>query len=98
MQGFTFHIYKKNEYGCVDVEDDGVGMAQEDVTRIFDRFYRADKSRNKEIPGTGLGLSIAKWIAKGNDGKISVKSELGKGTIFYNAFPLQKKKNEKGKE
>lgn len=87
----TFHIYKQNEYGCVDVEDNGVGMAEEDVTRIFDRFYRADKSRNKEIPGTGLGLSIAKWIAERNDGKISVKSELGKGTTFYNAFPLQKK-------
>lgn len=93
-----FHIYKKGDYGCIDVEDNGVGMAEEDVTRIFDRFYRADKSRNKEIPGTGLGLSIAKWIAERNDGKISVKSELGKGTIFYNAFPLQKKKCEKGKE
>ena len=73
-------------------------MAKEDVERIFDRFYRADKSRNKEIPGTGLGLSIAKWIAQSNDGKITVKSELGKGTIFTNQFPLEKKKYKKGKE
>lgn len=91
----TFHIYEQCEYGCVDVQDNGVGMNEEDVTRIFDRFYRADKSRNKEIPGTGLGLSIAKWIAESNDGKISVESELEKGTIFHNAFPLKKKKNQK---
>ncbi len=44
-------------------------MAQEDVTRIFDRFIEQINPRNKEIPGTGLGLSIAKWIAKRNDGK-----------------------------
>ena len=92
---FTFHIYEQCEYGCVDVQDNGAGMNEEDVTRIFDRFYRADKSRNKEIPGTGLGLSIAKWIAESNDGKISVESELEKGTIFHNAFPLKKKKNQK---
>ena len=73
-------------------------MAQEDVIRIFDRFYRADKSRNKEIPGTGLGLSIAKWIAESNDGNISVESELGKGTTFHNAFPLEKRNRKKGKE
>ena len=94
----TFRIYKDKNYGFVEVEDNGVGMAKEDVERIFDRFYRADKSRNKEIPGTGLGLSIAKWIAQSNDGKITVKSELGKGTIFTNQFPLEKKKYKKGKE
>lgn len=94
----TFHIYEKDGYGYVDVQDNGVGMAQEDVGRIFDRFYRADKSRNKEIPGTGLGLSIAKWIAESNEGNISVESEIGKGTIFHNGFPLQKKKVQKGKE
>lgn len=94
----TFRIYEKECYGYVDVQDNGVGMVEEDVSRIFDRFYRADKSRNKEIPGTGLGLSIAKWIAESNEGKISVESEFGKGTTFHNGFPLQKKKTQKGKE
>ncbi len=94
----TFAIYKDKEYGYVDVQDDGQGMAKEDVERIFDRFYRADKSRNKEIPGTGLGLSIAKWIAQSNEGRITVKSQLGKGTTFTNQFPLEKKTYKKGKE
>ena len=94
----TFRIYEQDGYGCVDIQDNGTGMAQEDVTRIFDRFYRADKSRNKEIPGTGLGLSIAKWIAESNDGKISVESELGQGTTFHNKFPLEKKNRKKGKD
>ena len=74
----------------MSVADDGVGIKSEDQPYIFDRFYRADKARNKEIPGTGLGLAIACWIAESHKGAITVTSEEGKGSIFIDRFPLVK--------
>lgn len=88
-----FCIYKDENYGSVSVADNGAGLSKEDVPLIFDRFYRADKSRNKEIPGTGLGLSIAKWIADVHGGKITVESEPQKGTVFTNSFKLYKERD-----
>lgn len=85
-----FCVYKDEKYAYVSVSDNGAGLSEEDIPLIFDRFYRADKSRNKEIPGTGLGLSIAKWIADTHDGKIIVESEPQKGTTFINCFMLYK--------
>ena len=82
-------IWKDEKYGYLSVCDHGAGIAAEDLDKIFDRFYRADKSRSKEINGTGLGLSIAKWIVECHDGAILVESEVGKGTTFTNRFPLQ---------
>ena len=81
-------IWKDTHCAYLSVSDNGVGIAAEDVKKIFDRFYRADKSRNKEIPGTGLGLSIAKWIMDIHGGSIQVESEVGKGSTFINQFPL----------
>lgn len=99
----TLRVYQQGSNGFVSVSDDGAGINQEDVSLIFDRFYRADKSRNKEIPGTGLGLSIAKWIVESHDGKIEVESIVGEGSVFICSFPLHQteiKKNahENGKE
>lgn len=75
----------------ISVADQGVGIAQEDLAHIFDRFYRADQSRTKEnTSGYGLGLSIAQKIAELHKGKIEVKSEPGKGTIFTIHLPKQK--------
>ncbi|MBQ2413041.1 MAG: HAMP domain-containing protein, partial [Anaerotignum sp.] len=82
------HVWKDENYGYVSVEDNGAGIAEEDIPKVFDRFYRADKSRNKEIAGTGLGLAIAKWIMDSHDGEIIVKSRLGEGTAFINKFHL----------
>lgn len=84
----TFRIYKDEKYGYFDIEDNGIGIDESDLKNIFDRFYRADKSRNKDIPGTGLGLSIAKWIIENNNGEIEVKSKIGEGSVFINKFPL----------
>ena len=72
---------------CVRVTDTGIGIAPADQERIFERFYRVDKSHSKETGGTGLGLSIVKHGAMIHGAKVRVKSELGKGTTMEILFP-----------
>jgi len=72
----------------IEVADTGVGIAEEDIPHIFDRFWRADKVRSREMGGTGLGLSIAKWIVNQSGGVITVASELGAGSNFSVRLPL----------
>ncbi|MCS5491633.1 sensor histidine kinase [Algoriphagus limi] len=74
----------------VDIKDDGQGIPPEDLKRIFERFYRVEKSRNKKEGGTGLGLAIVKHILEGHKSKISVSSTVGKGSIFSFSLPLVK--------
>ena len=81
-------VWKDASFGYVSVEDHGAGIAEEDLRKIFDRFYRADKSRNKEVSGTGLGLAIARWIIDCHDGEVLVESKAGEGTIFTDKFRL----------
>ena len=70
----------------LSVSDTGIGISQEDIPHIFERFYRADKSHSKEIGGTGLGLSIVKHSAIVLGAQVTVESELGKGTTFRILF------------
>ncbi len=69
------------------VQDEGIGMQEEDVSHIFERFYRSDKARNGETGGSGLGLSIAKWIIDAHEGIIEVLSRPEIGTRFTVTFP-----------
>ena len=82
-------IFIKVESNCVKITDSGIGIAPENVEKIFDRFFKIDKSRTSQIDeknSAGLGLSIAKWIAENHDIKIEVDSQLGKGTTFNLIF------------
>jgi len=74
-------------YIWIDVKDNGVGIAEEDIRYIFDRFYRGDKSRKRES-GSGLGLSISKWIAEAHKGIIEVKSKSAEGSLFTIKLPI----------
>lgn len=83
----TISLFRENSYNYISIQDNGRGISEKDLEFIFDRFYRGDKSRSKEIAGSGLGLSIAKLIANKHKGEISVQSELHKGSVFTIKLP-----------
>ena len=80
-------VEDKNNNLIISVKDNGVGIPKEDLSRIFERFYRVDKARSRDVGGTGLGLAIIKHIVKNLDGHINVKSELGEGSEFIVTIP-----------
>ena len=75
-----------DQHVTVSVKDEGIGIAPEHHDRLFERFYRVDKSRSKKVGGTGLGLSIVKHIAVLFGAKLKVESEVGKGSTFFVIF------------
>ena len=88
-KGHTYvRIYELFETVLVEVTDDGIGIEEKNLPRVFERFYRTDKSRSRKIGGSGLGLAIVKHIIEGHQQTINVRSTEGMGTTF--AFTLEK--------
>jgi two-component system phosphate regulon sensor histidine kinase PhoR len=83
----TVEVSRREHEAVIAVRDQGIGIAPEHLGRIFERFYRVDKARSRKLGGTGLGLSIVKHIAAMHGGKVTVESELGKGSVFSIIIP-----------
>ena len=78
----------KDGFGWISIQDEGVGISDEDAKRIFDRFYRVDLSRTKATGGTGLGLAIVKRIVEIHNGRIEIDSKMNKGTEISIVLPI----------
>ena len=84
----TISIKKKNDIAELVVEDTGIGISKEEQARVFERFYRTDKSRTRKTGGAGIGLSITKAIVQAHRGTFHCESEPGKGSRFIVTLPI----------
>ena len=83
----AIHVSRKGDNACVTVSDTGIGIPAEHQSRVFERFYRVDKSHSKSSGGTGLGLSIVKHAVAYHHGDIRLTSKPGEGTVIRITFP-----------
>ncbi len=91
MRGVIYiQAIPSKHYTEVHVCDNGIGIETGELSKIFDRFYRADKARAKNTLGTGLGLSLVKSIMALHKGTVSIKSEIGQGTTVILRFPFKR--------
>ncbi|MGI2727847.1 cell wall metabolism sensor histidine kinase WalK [Bacillus cytotoxicus] len=90
----TYRLRDRGDMLEISVSDQGMGIPKENVDKIFERFYRVDKARSRQMGGTGLGLAIAKEMIIAHGGSIWAKSEEGKGTTIYFTLPLAKEEED----
>ena len=75
-------------HACLEVEDSGIGIPERDLPRVFERFYRVDKARSRELGGTGLGLAIVKHLVAAHGGRLDIDSEVERGTTVRVTLPV----------
>jgi signal transduction histidine kinase len=84
----SLSLQRNGTHAEIRVRDTGIGISESDLPHIFERFYRADKARSRELGGTGLGLSIGRWIANAHGGDVQVENSTPNGTTFLVGLPL----------
>ena len=84
----TIRLFRESDNAVIQVCDTGLGVPEDAIPHLFERFYRVDKARARKTGGSGLGLSIVRNMLERNNGSISVTSTLGKGTVFTVALPV----------
>lgn len=83
----TIRLKENEDYGILEIEDEGIGIEKHEIPRVFERFYRVDRARSRNSGGTGLGLAIVKHLVEAHHGRIQVESEVGKGTKIIVSIP-----------
>ena len=84
----SISVVKQDSRAVLEVEDNGIGISTDDLPHVFERFYRADKARSRQMGGTGLGLSIVRSICLAHGGRVTVNSTEGRGSLFRVELPL----------
>ena len=79
---------RRDDHAVLEVADSGLGISADDLPHVFERFYRADKARSRQMGGTGLGLSIVRSICQAHGGQVTVNSAEGRGSRFRVELPL----------
>jgi len=91
-------VFAREKSACIVIADNGIGIPESEISRVFERFFRIDKARSREVGGTGLGLPISKQIIEEHDGRIELQSRLGRGTKVTILLPMAPMRGRKGIE